>query len=241
MYDLGFATANLLSSEGCKVVICARREDYLKEKANQIMEESKGLVHPVVADVSKAEDCKKLVDITISVYKSIDILVNNAGTSAAFGIQETNDKIWQDDLELKVMASVRLSRAVIPLMKKNGGGSIINASIGDGKTPTAKCLPTSLSRAAGINLTKSLANEFAKDQIRVNAICIGLIKSAQWERWAGRDGIDALYNKMSKEVPLGRMGEAEEFANLVAFLASTKGSYITGTAINLDGGICPVT
>ena len=101
-------------------------------------------------------------------------------------------------------------------------------------------MPTSVTRAAGINLTKSLANEYAKFNIRVNAICIGLIKSAQWERKATDSNVETLYNKLSKKIPMGKVGEEIDYANLVAFLASERSSYITGTAINLDGGLCPV-
>ena len=125
-------------------------------------------------------------------------------------------------------------------MRLRGGGCIINASIGGGKAPAAESLPTSVMRAAGLNLTKSLANEFAADQIRVNAICIGLIKSMQWVRRAGNKNPQELYEDMAKRIPLGRVGEAEEYADLVAFLCSKRAQYITGTAINLDGGMCPV-
>ena len=117
---------------------------------------------------------------------------------------------------------------------------IINATIGGGKAPNAGSLPTTVTRAAGINLTKSLANQYAKDQIRVNTICIGLIKSAQWERRAGSRSIEDFYNELSKKVPMGMVGEEIDYANLVAFLSSKRSSYITGTAINLDGGLCPV-
>ena len=114
------------------------------------------------------------------------------------------------------------------------------SSIGGGKAPTAGSLPTSVMRSAGLNLTKSLANEFAADQIRVNAICIGLIKSMQWVRRAGNKNPQELYDDMAKRIPLGRVGEAEEYADLVAFLCSKRAQFITGTSINLDGGVCPV-
>ena len=133
-----------------------------------------------------------------------------------------------------------MCRLVIPYMKSNNGGVIINATIGGGKAPNAGSLPTTVTRAAGINLTKSLANQYAKDQIRVNTICIGLIKSAQWERRAGFGSINDFYNELSKKVPMGMVGEEIDYANLVAFLSSKRSSYITGTAINLDGGLCPV-
>jgi NAD(P)-dependent dehydrogenase (short-subunit alcohol dehydrogenase family) len=108
------------------------------------------------------------------------------------------------------------------------------------QAPNAGSLPTTVTRAAGINLTKSLANQYAKDQIRVNTICIGLIKSAQWDRKAEAGKVDELYQEMSKKVPMGKVGEEIDYANLVAFLSSKRSAYITGTAINLDGGLCPV-
>ena len=237
---LGFASAELLSSQGAQVVICGRRGDYLKEKAVIISEKTKNNVLAIQADVSKADDCKRLVEETISKFKKINVLVNNAGASAAGLFEDVTDKNWEDDINLKLMSSVRMCRLVIPYMKSNEEGIIINATIGGGKAPNAGSLPTSVTRAAGINLTKSLANEYAKNNIRVNTICIGLIKSAQWDRKSGAGSVDELYIEMSKKVPMGKVGEEIDYANLVAFLSSEKSAYITGTAINLDGGLCPV-
>ena len=237
---LGYASAKLLSSEGAHVVVCGRRGDYLNEKAKIISEKTKNNVLPIKADVSKADDCKRLVEETISKFKKIDVLVNNAGASAAALFEDVSDKNWEDDINLKLMSTIRMCRLVIPYMKSNNGVVIINATIGGGKAPNAGSLPTTVTRAAGINLTKSLANQYAKDQIRVNTICIGLIKSAQWERRAGSGSIEDFYNELSKKVPMGMVGEEIDYANLVAFLSSKRSSYITGTAINLDGGLCPV-
>ena len=237
---LGYASAELLSSEEAHVVICGRRGDYLNEKAKIITEKTGNEVIPIKADVSIAEDCKKLVEETIARFKKIDVLVNNAGASAAALFEDVTDKNWEDDINLKLMSTIRMCRLAIPYMKSNNGGVIINATIGGGKAPNAGSLPTSVTRAAGINLTKSLANQYAKDQIRVNTICIGLIKSAQWERRAGSESIEDFYSELSKKVPMGMVGEEIDYANLVAFLSSKRSSYITGTAINLDGGLCPV-
>ncbi len=237
---LGYATAKLFSKMGSKVVICGRRGEHLKEKAKIISDETKKEVLNIEADVSESEDCKRLVEFSISNFKKIDVLVNNAGTSAASLFEDLSDKNWQKDIDLKLMASIRMCKLVIPHMKKNKGGAIINASIVGGKAPNAGSLPTTVTRAAGINLTKSLANQYAKDNIRVNAICIGLIKSEQWIRKAGKNDVLTLYNEMSKKIPLGRVGEENDYANLVVFLSSFRSSYITGTAINLDGGMCPV-
>ena len=237
---LGYASAELLSSEEAHVVICGRRGDYLNEKAKIITEKTGNEVIAIKADVSIAEDCKKLVEETFARFKKIDVLVNNAGASAAALFEDVTDKNWEDDINLKLMSTIRMCRLAIPYMKSNNGGVIINSTIGGGKAPNAGSLPTTVTRAAGINLTKSLANQYAKDQIRVNTICIGLIKSAQWERRAGSGSIEDFYNELSKKVPMGMVGEEIDYANLVAFLSSKRSSYITGTAINLDGGLCPV-
>ena len=235
---LGRATAHRLAAEGASVAICARRADYLAEVAAEIARATGGTVLPIAADVSKAADCAALVERTIAKFGGLDILVNNAGASAAASIMDTDDAAWQADFDLKVMAAVRLCRAVIPGMKARGGGAIVNAAIGGGKAPAARQLPTSLTRAAGLNLTKSLANEFAADNIRVNAVCIGLIKSAQWDRRAANAPVDELYAQMAAKVPIGRVGEADEYADLVAFLCSARAAYITGTSVNIDGGMC---
>jgi NAD(P)-dependent dehydrogenase (short-subunit alcohol dehydrogenase family) len=166
----------------------------------------------------------------------VDILVNNAGTSAAAAFEQVDDRAWQTDVELKLLAAIRLCRLVIPHMKRRGGGRIVNVTTVGGKAPAARALPTSVTRAAGINLTKSLANEYAADGILVNTVCLGIVKSAQWERRAKGD-LEAHYREVARRVPVGRVGEAHEFADLVAFLASERAGYITGTAINFDGGM----
>lgn len=237
---LGRATAARLAREGAEVVICGRRADYLTKAAGAISAETGGTVHGVQADVAQAADCARLIEETAGRLGGLDILVNNAGASAAASLMDVDDAGWQADFDLKVMAAVRLCRAAVPLMRARGGGSIVNAAIAGGKAPPARQLPTSLTRAAGLNLTKSLANEFAAENIRVNAICIGLIESAQWDRRAGDRPVEALYTDLASRIPLGRVGKAEDYGDLVAFLCSARASYITGTAINLDGGMCAV-
>lgn len=237
---LGRATAQRFANEGADVVICGRRGDYLAASAKALSDETGKDVRAIQADVSIAADCARLMDDTLGQLGGLDILINNAGASAAASIMNVEDDAWQADFDLKVMAAVRLCRTAIPAMKAAGGGSIINAAISGGKAPGANQLPTSLSRAAGLNLTKSLSQEFAPDNIRVNAICIGLLKSAQWDRRAAGGSMEDFYSELSKKVPMGRVGEAEDYADLAAFLCSARGSYITGTAVNLDGGMCAV-
>ena len=234
---LGRAVAARLAAEGARVAICARRGPHLEAAAAELRDSSGVEVLAVTADVTRAEDCRRFIEEAVNAFGGVDILLNNAGTSAAHGLQELDDDAWQADIDLKLMAAVRLCRAVIPIMRDRGGGAIVNTTIVGGKAPAARALPTSVTRAAGINLTKSLANEYARDKIRVNTICLGLIKSAQWERRAGNRPVEELYGEIAKRVPLGRVGEAEEYADLVAFLVSARAAFITGTAINLDGGM----
>jgi len=235
---LGRAAAQRLAAEGARVAICARRPDVLERAAEEIRKGG-GQVLARSVDVSKADQIEKFVGEVMSEWGGVDILLNNAGTSAAASFEAVDDAAWIHDLELKLFSAVRLCRLCIPLMKKRGGGRIINVTNLGAKTPSARGLPTSVSRAAGINLTKSLANEYAADKILVNTICIGLVKSAQWERRAEGD-LDAFYKDTAKRVPIGRMGEAEEFGDLVAFLVSERAAFITGTAINFDGGMAAV-
>ncbi len=237
---LGRATAEKLAAEGCKVAICARREPHLRAVAESIASATGAEVLAVPADVSKAADIERFVEAAVDRFGGVDIAVNNAGKSAAASLEEVDDEAWREDLDLKVMGAVRICRLVVPIMRAHGGGSIVNATIVGGKAPQARALPTSVSRAAGINLTKSLANEYAADQIRVNTICIGLLKSEQWVRRAGARPVEELYEELSAGVPLGRIGEEAEYADLVAFLVSDRAAYITGTAINLDGGMAAV-
>ena len=229
---IGFAIVKNLLEKGDHKVFGGD----IQEQSDEIEGYEENTFIPLKCDLSDSDACRKLVrDIG-----NVDVLVNNAGASAATLCEDVTDKNWEDDINLKLMSTIRMCRLVITYMKSNNGGVIINATIGGGKAPNAGSLPTTVTRAAGINLTKSLANQYAKDQIRVNTICIGLIKSAQWERRAGSGSIEDFYNELSKKVPMGMVGEEIDYANLVAFLSSKRSSYITGTAINLDGGLCPV-
>jgi len=172
-------------------------------------------------------------------FGRIDILVNNAGTSARGKFLEVDDKTWGADLELKVFGAIRCTRLAVPHMKKQGGGRIINITISSAKQPGAESMPTSVSRAAGLAMTKALSKEYAADNILVNTVCIGKIKSGQHERRYTKQGISAeeYYRQTAKDIPLGRVGEAEEVASVIAFLASDAASYVTGTSIHLDGGM----
>jgi len=234
---IGRATVLRLAREGASVVACARGQERLDEVAREVRSFG-GKSHVVVADVSKAQGCQNLIDESLRAFGRIDILVNNAGTSATGPFQSATDEIWQADFDLKLFGAIRLARLAIPQMKKQGGGRIINITNIGAKQPRAKSMPTTVTRAAGLAFTKALSKEFAPDNILVNTVCIGLIKAGQHEAKAAKAGtsVEQVYSTMAKDIPLGRVGQAEEVANVIVFLASDAASYVTGTSVNLDGG-----
>ena len=238
---IGRATALRLAGEGACVVIAARGRELLDQVAGEIRAAG-GSVAAVQADVSRADDCARLVAEAVKVFGRLDILVNNAGTSATGEFESVTDDLWQADFELKLFAAIRLARLAIPHMKQQGGGRIINITNIGAKQPRAKSMPTTVTRAAGLAFTKALSKEFAPHQILVNTVCIGLVRAGQHERKAAKAGtaVEQLYAEMAKDIPLGRVGRAEEVANAIAFLASEAASYITGSSINLDGGTSAV-
>lgn len=238
---IGRATALRLAAEGAHVVICARGQAGLEETAARIRAGG-GTVHPVAADVSHAQDCARVVDEAVRTFGGIDILVNNAGTSATGEFEKTTDEAWQADFDLKLFAAIRLTRLAVPQMKARGGGRIVNVTNIGAKQPGARTMPTTVTRAAGLAMTKALSKEYAPHGILVNAVCIGLIRAGQHDRRAAQRGIDpeALYEEMGRNVPLGRVGRAEEAANVIAFLASEAASFVTGSSVNLDGGASAV-
>lgn len=237
---IGRATAEELAKEGARVAICARRPDALERAASEIRQSTGGTVLAVPADVSRANEIEACIGRVVAELGPITLLVNNAGTSAARSLEAVDDAAWYADLDLKLMAAVRAARLVVPGMREAGGGRIVNITNIGAKQPGANSLPTSVSRAAGIALTKAMSKELAKDNILVNTVCIGLIKSAQIARAAAARhpdvGLDEAYGRMGAGIPLGRVGEASEVAALIAFLLSERASYITGVAINVDGG-----
>ncbi len=244
-YGIGKGIALRLAEEGASVAIGARRDDVLQETAREIAGKTGSQVLPAVADVSTAAGCEALVRSTLERFGRIDILVNNAGSSAAFYFEDTTDEVWQEDLDLKLMAAVRLCRLCIPEMRKVGGGRIINMAMIRAKQPGAKSVPTSVTRAANVAFTKALSKDYAADNILVNAVLVGVIRSGQWERRYEKQkdkyaSLEDFYRESSKEIPLKRYGYAEEVGDLVAFLASGRAGYITGDAINIDGGTSAV-
>ena len=241
---LGLATAIRFAEAGAEVAILARSADTLEAAKAAIGEAGRGKVEGFSCDVTDPAALQRAYDAVLSRFGKVDVLVNNAGTSQTGKFEEITDATWQADLDLKLFAAIRLSRLVLPAMRARRWGRIINVLATAAKAPRAASAPTSVSRAAGMALTKVLASECASDNVLVNALLVGRIVSdqiARRHRTAGTNVPLAAYiREQGAGIPLGRMGEAEEFANLACFLASDAGSYVTGTAINVDGGLSPV-
>jgi len=246
---IGKAAALGMAKEGAKVIIVARRQEVLDQAATEIRTATEGVVLPLAADVSDKGAARRVVQAALDNYGRVDILVNNAGTSMAKEFEEVSDEDWDYDFELKVWGAVRLIRESIPEMRRVGGGRIINVTNLGGRTPGPASMPTSISRAAGIGITKGLSKDLAKDNILVSTVCIGLVKSGQHERRYQRLietnpslTMDQFWDDtvQRRGVPLGRMAEASEAGDVITFLASERASYLTGIAVNIDGGTSAV-
>jgi NAD(P)-dependent dehydrogenase (short-subunit alcohol dehydrogenase family) len=241
---LGLAMATRFAASGADVAILARRPEVLEEARAQVEASATGRVAAFPCDVSKAEQCQAAYDAAMRAFGKIDILVNNAGTSRAMPFEQITDEIWQEDLDLKLFAAIRLCRLVFPQMKERRWGRVINVLNIGAKAPRAGGAPTAVSRAAGMALTKILAGEGAPHNVLVNALLVGQIMSDQWVRRHQAQGANVPFEefigKLAAPIPLGRLGKSEEFAAMACFLASEHAGFTTGTAINMDGGASPV-
>src|SRR5215510_9552481 len=215
---LGFAMAKEFAASGASVAMLARRADVLATAR---------------AEVAKAAG-------------KVDIVVNNAGISHAKPFETVTDEDWQGDLDLKLFGAIRMIRQALPGMRTRKWGRIVNVLNIGAKAPNANSAPTSVSRAAGLALTKAQSQENAQHGVLVNAMLVGLIESDQWARrhktaaGEGKTYEEFLAGMAKGRIPIGRMGKAEEFARMACFLCSDAGSFITGVAINVDGGASPV-
>jgi NAD(P)-dependent dehydrogenase (short-subunit alcohol dehydrogenase family) len=239
---IGFAVATRFAKSGADVAVLARTRATLDEAVDAIRKTVQTRVIGVQADVGVAADVKRAYDEVMKGLGKVDILVNNAGTSRNGTFESLTDEILQYDIEQKLFAAVRMIRLVAPQMKERRWGRIINVLNIGAKSPRPSSMPTSISRAAGMALTKALSHEFAPHNVLVNAMLVGLIEADQHVQAAKKTNtpIADYYKDKEKEIPIGRVGKAEEFANLACFLVSDAGSYIAGTATNVDGGRSPV-
>ena len=239
---LGKAAAIGLAREGADVTICARGEEALQATAHEIEADTGGQVLALRADVTRPEDIDRLVEETVERFGRLDILVTNAGGPPAGLFDNFTPDDWEAAVDLTLMSTVRLCYAAVPHMRRQGGGRIITMTSVSVKQPLGNLILSNAIRMAVIGLTKSLSNELAKDNILVNSVCPGWTRTERVEQLleslAQRNGItaDEAAARIEKDIPLGRMGKPEEFADLVVFLASERASFITGTAIHIDGG-----
>src|SRR6266700_1747549 len=234
---IGLAIATRFAASGADVSIVARGREALDDAVTTVGANGRRVVG-VQGDVALAADVKRAYDEIMKAFGKIDIVVNNAGTSATGPFEKLTDEFLQHDLDQKLFAAIRLTRLAWPQMKERRWGRIINVLNIGAKAPRPASAPTSVTRAAGMALTKVLAGEGGPFNVLVNAMLIGFIEADQHARAAAKAGVELedYMTQGSKDIPLGRPGRAEEFANLACFLVSEAGSYITGTAINVDGG-----
>lgn len=242
---LGKAMAERFAASGADVVLLARRQSLLDEVAAQIADKTGQRVKGYSCDVSDLAQLEKTWETVVREFGQVDILVNNAGSSARSPIESLSMEKLQSDFDLKVKPAMRLVQLASPAMKAQRWGRIINVVNIGAKAPAAGTAPTTMSRAAGIAMTKVMSGEFAPHNVLVNALCVGQIMSEQWVGYHRRDNPEMSFEDYvamrGKPLPMGRIGEAEEFANVACFLASDAASYVSGVAINVDGGLSPVT
>ncbi len=244
---IGKAAAYRMAAEGASVALVSRTRSDLEAVAAEIGGETGSTVIAAPADVSNEDAVKSAVEGAADQLGGIDILVNNAGTSSATRFEDMTDEMLDIDFSLKVKGAIYMTRYALPYLKQSESGAICNTTTPGGKASAGGSQPTSLSRAAGISLTKAWSKEFGEYGIRVNTVCVGVLKSRQHRiRWQAANEKDPSYSlddhwaSFGGGVPLGRIGEAQEAGDVIAFLCSPAASYVSGSAVNVDGGAAPV-
>jgi 3-oxoacyl-[acyl-carrier protein] reductase len=238
---LGQAAARGLAAEGARVAMCARHMPTLQAAAAEIQAETGAEVLAIAADLSRRSDIVRLVDQTVQHFGGLDILVTNSGGPKAGLFSATTESDWRDAIDLVLLSTVLLCMEAVPHMRR-GGGRIINITSISAKQPIAGLMLSNALRPAVTGFSKTLANELARDGILVNCVAPGYTRTDRVielaEATAAREGVpvEAVEKRTVQNIPLGRMAEPSEFADLVVFLASDRGRYITGTTIPVDGG-----
>jgi 3-oxoacyl-[acyl-carrier protein] reductase len=240
---LGRAIANGFATEGARVMVSGRDDASLSETAGELREATGAQVDHHVADLTRAEDIRALVERTAEIFGGLDVLVTNAGGPPAGSFDVFGDEEWSSAFELNLMSVVRLIREVLPYMREKGYGRIVNVASSSIKQPIENLILSNTFRAGINGLAKSLAVELAPDGILINTLGPGRIST---ERSAGIDAaqaerqgvtVEEIRGRVEAQIPLGRYGTPEEFATMVVFLASRANSYVTGQALLVDGGM----
>jgi 3-oxoacyl-[acyl-carrier protein] reductase len=234
---LGLASAAALVAEGCRVTICARREDRLAEAARELgrLAGGESAVLAVQADVATAEGIALVVSRTVDRFGGLDILVNNVGLARGSTIVETSDDEWQEAFDQTLYPAIRASRLAVPHLRRRGGGAILMIASIWGRESGGRMTYNAV-KAAEISLAKAMAQQLAKDGIRVNSVAPGsiLFPGGSWHRRQQEDP-DGIADFIRHELPFGRFGRAEEVGAVVAFLASPRASWISGASVPVDG------
>lgn len=238
---LGAASARVLAREGARVFLTARNNDQLQDVADTISTEG-GTAAVFAADLTQADAADGIAARAIDRFGRIDILVNCAGASQGGVFWEIPDQVWEDSLNLKFMATVRMIRAVIPAMRAAKYGRIVSVIGNTGKQPNARLLPGSAANAALLAVTKGLADEVAGEGIVINAVNPGPTRTERWntlmENLAASSGkgVEEVENGFLTQIPMNDLGDPDEIAGLIAFLASDAAANMTGTSLTADGG-----
>jgi 3-oxoacyl-[acyl-carrier protein] reductase len=236
---MGKASAMGLAAEGAKVVMCARTESDLKTAAEEIRAKTRAEVLAIPADVTKKDDVTALVDRAIKTFGHIDILVANAGGPPRGYFEDMTDEQWQGAFDVSLLSVVRLVRGVLPSMTARRWGRILTIQSVSVKQPIPELLLSNAVRPGVAGMMKTLAGQLGKDGITVNTVCPGKIMT---DRFLGGQKISGLSReeylaRAVEDVPVGRVGTPEEFANMIVFLASERASYVTGVSVQVDGGL----
>ena len=240
---IGLAVAKALAQEGVQLMICARNEERVIERAQEIAASFGVKAYGISADVSRAEDIEHMVARTQEVFGGVDILINNAGTGSEEKIMDAPDEKWQYYWDLHVMAAIRLSRAFAPIMSARGGGVILNNASICATQPLGYEPIYNTTKSALVMFSKCLANELISSNIRVNTVNPGLVLTPDWRKTAtlltqGTEMTpDDYLDKIAKEnAPIGRFATPEEVANFFVYLCSPRASYCVGSTYYVDGG-----
>jgi 3-oxoacyl-[acyl-carrier protein] reductase len=234
---LGLASARALVAEGCRVCICARGEERLAEAAIEVEAAAKrpGMVATVQADVSTSAGVELVIERTIETFGGLDVLVNNVGKAGGGDILETSDAEWQAAFDETLFPAIRASRLAVPHMKARGGGSIVMIASIWGRESGGRMTYNAV-KAAEISLAKAMAQQLAPSNIRVNSVAPGsiLFPGGSWHKRQQADP-EGMAEFVKRDLPFGRLGRADEVANVVCFLASPKSSWVSGASITVDG------